>query len=160
MLDVAPALASVIACHGDGVLLDRLSVEGGAVPCRVAPDELLLVGPRDAGATLLERATAVLTADGADGLAADVTDAWSVWAVSGAGVDQMFARLSTNPLPTERPATVQGLLASVPAKTLLRPERAYIMVATSLHHHLPQRIREACADLLPRWHDPEPVHVR
>lgn len=160
MLDITPAVASVIACYGTAEQLDAVPA-GDAFACRVAPDELLLVAPETSGAATMSAACAALATGRAPGLAIDLSDAWSVWTVSG-DADQIFCRLSFNPMPQSRPGIVQGMVASVPAKVLL-PDgtgRVHVMVPSVLRHHLPQRIAEACADLSPAFHDPASLRLR
>ena len=160
MLDVAESRVAIIACLDEAEVLDRLSDVGGAFRARVSADELLLVGPATAAADLLAQATAHLARAGSSGLAIDVTDAWSVCTVAGDGIAQMWARLSENRLPDERPAFVQGAVASVPAKAIVGDSQIHVLTPSNLGHHIPHRILDTCQDLAPHVSAPRQFAVR
>jgi hypothetical protein len=105
---------------------------------RVAADEQLLIGGR-AGELLAAAATAPLAVDHTDGFAAFV--------LAGEAVDEAFARLAEFPLPAERPAFAQGLVAHVGAKVVAREAELLVLVPSVLGHHLRARVLAACADL-------------
>src|SRR5438105_807774 len=93
----------------------RLGIFSG----RVAPDELLLIGPAAAANDLLLQASQHLQRVDPDAIAIDLSDAWTVWTVRGSDVGQVWARLSENRLPKERPAFIQGAVASVGCKAIM-----------------------------------------
>jgi hypothetical protein len=109
---------------------------------------------------LLAHATGFLERAGSSGLAIDVTDAWSVCTVAGADAAEVWARLSENRLPDERPAFVQGAVASVPAKTIAGDGEIHVLTPSNLGHHLPHQIFGQCRDLAPQAGTPRPFAVR
>ena len=133
MLELARTEMTVARCFDRPEVLDALPEISGVHACRVAPDELLLIG-------------AVAAVDLPAGLVVDETGGWSVWTISGSEAGEAFARLSAIPL---RPGFLQGLIGSVPGKAVVLGDRIHLLVASSVSHHLEARIRAACADLLP-----------
>ena len=160
MLDITESRVAIIACLDSAAVLDHLPDHDAAFRLRVSPDELLLIGPATAAADLLTHATAHLDRAAAMGLAIDVTDAWSVCTVNGDGVTQVWARLSENRLPDERPAVVQGAVASVPAKAIVGDDQIHVLPPSCLGHHVPHRILDACRDLAPHVSAPQQFAVR
>ena len=149
MLEIRPARAVIILCLGDARAWSAVRPRQGAV-CQIAPDERWVVGPARASAELLGWARDRAQSIGPAAFAIDVTDAWTVWSVSGVGIDELWARLSENPVPPGRPAFVQGAVASVPAKAIVQDGCIHFFVPSPLGHHLPQRMLEAGADLGPQ----------
>jgi hypothetical protein len=82
-------------------------------------------------------------------MALDLTSAYATWSLRGDDRLEAFARLSAVPLP-EPPAVVQGLVAHVPAKVVVRQDELLITVSSVVSHHLRTRVLGACADLAPR----------
>jgi hypothetical protein len=122
----------VIRCLARPETLDALPGRAGVHACRVAPDELLLVGePAEI--------------DLAGGLAVDETGSWAAWTLSGPAAVEAFARLSA--LPPD-PGFLQGAVAGVPAKAIVGEQEVQLLVAASLAHHVEERLRTACSDLL------------
>jgi hypothetical protein len=160
VVEVTESRASIIACLDTEEVLDGLPDHGGAFRARVACEELLLIGAATAAAELLAYATAYLERAGSSGLAVDVTDAWSVCTVSGADAAEVWARLSENRLPDERPAFVQGAVASVPAKTIAGDDEIHVITPSNLGHHVPHRIFGVCRDLAPQAGAPRQFTVR
>jgi hypothetical protein len=144
-----PARAVIILCLGDARAWSAVRPRVGAV-CQIAPDERWVVGPQRSGAELLAWARERAQSIGAAAFAIDVTDAWAVWSVSGVGIDELWARLSENPVPPGRPAFIQGAVAMMPAKAIVQDGCIHFFVPSPLGHHLPQRILEASGDLGPR----------
>jgi hypothetical protein len=142
VVEVTESRAAIIACLDTAEVLDRIPGHAGAFHARVAPEELLLVGP------------------GSSGLAIDVTDAWSVCTVAGPDAAEVWARLSENRLPDERPAFVQGAVASVPAKTIAADGEIHVLTPSNLGHHLPHQIFGQCRDLAPQAGTPRPFAMR
>lgn len=149
MLEFARARAAVIRCFGESRSLDALSALDAAV-CRIAPEELWLVASATARAEVTERVTSNLTAVDPDGLVLEQSDGWSVWTLAGDDAGRAFARLSTIPLPSNRPAFLQGAVASIPAKILALSDQLHLIVPAQLEHVVRMRIPQACADLHPR----------
>lgn len=160
MVEITESQAAIIACLDTAQVLDGMPSHGGAFRARVAGEELLLIGGSAAAAELLAYATAYLERAGSSGLAVDVTDAWSVCTVSGADVAEVWARLSENRLPDERPAFMQGAVASVPAKTIAGDGEIHVLTPSNLGHHLPHRIFGLCRDLAPQAGTPRQFALR
>lgn len=154
MLELARAEASVLCCLAQPVHLDALPTVGGTFACRVAPDELLLVAPAGVQSELLGRVAGLLEERDPHALVLDQTPGWSVWTLAGRDVWRAFARLSAIPLPSLRPAFVQGTIAEVPGKALLLDDHLHLLVPSPVGHHLRKRILAACADLRPSEGEP------
>jgi hypothetical protein len=149
VLEIAESCAAIVALLAEQGMLDRVPERCGTFHARVAADELWLIGPATDRAALLDYATTCLEAAGPAALAVDVTDAWAVCTVTGDRADQMWARLSSNPLPSTRPAFVQGAVASLPAKVIVGVSCLHVLTPSPVAHHLPRRVLEACPDLGP-----------
>lgn len=144
MPELARTRADVVVCLADAQALDALQRPRGALPIRVAPDELLLVA-HPGGARALERAAgAVRDVDG-DALVMDVSDGWAVWSFSGPGSREAFARLSMLDLPNA--GVVQGDVARLPAKVVPDGERLHLLVPSSWSEYLRERILALVPDL-------------
>lgn len=149
MLELTPTVAAVVSCMSDAPdALDALArpVGGLAVPGRVAADEVLLFGARSDCAEILQRATAVLAGSDPHALILDQSDGWAGWTIGGAA-DEAFARLSAVSLRVERPAFLQGAVAGVQGKILLRGSEIAVFAPSTLRDHVAARIAAACSDL-------------
>jgi hypothetical protein len=135
---------------GDAGAWPEVPSRPGTSVYAIAPDERWLVGPAGVCDQIMAWAREQTQAIGPTVYAVDVTDAWSVWSVAGARVDEVWTRLSENPVPTGRPAFVQGAVAMVPAKAIVQERAIHFFVPAPVGHCLPQRILEACADLAPQ----------
>jgi hypothetical protein len=131
-------LPSVVALLAPAEVCDRLVPPAGAVALRVAPREVLLVGPVDVGA--------LTAAIGEDGLVADVSDAWVGLVLEGADAPDAFARVSELEL-LER-GWIQGEVARAASKVLAEPGRIEILVPAMLAEHVEARIRADAAEVL------------
>jgi hypothetical protein len=160
VVEITESHAAIIACLDTAEVLDRIPDHGGAFHARVACEELLLIGAATEAAELLAYATACLARAGSFGLAVDVSDAWSVCTVTGADAAEVWARLSENRLPDERPAFVQGAVASVPAKAIAGDGEIHVITPSNLGHHVPHRIFGVCRDLAPQAGAPRQFAVR
>ncbi|MGH9174410.1 MAG: hypothetical protein ACRD1H_08635 [Vicinamibacterales bacterium] len=147
MLEIWESHAAVVACLARPQILDRF-FPAGAFPCRAAPDELLLLGPRWK-ANDLERAAAAVTESDGSALVVDQTSGWTCWTLAGAGADEAFTRLSAVPLPPERPVFLQGAVADIQAKVIAREDCIDILVLSTAAHHMRKRMLAACRDLDP-----------
>ena len=148
MVELVPVEAAVVRCFGVPDVLDAMPSMTDAFPCRVAPDEVLLLAAPSDQAQLLARVEAYFAADPA-ALVIQQPDGWSIWTIEGPGIARAWARLTSIELPETRPAFLQGEVAGVPAKALVLTGAIHIMVASSLGHHLRDRVLTACADLAP-----------
>ncbi len=160
MVEVTESQAAIIACLDTAAVLDGMPAKPVVFGARVAPEELLLIGPAAAAADLLAYATAFLERAGSAGLAIDVSDAWSVCTVAGADAGEVWARLSENRLPDARPAFLQGAIASVPAKTIAGDGEIHMLTPSNLGHHVPHQVFAQCRDLAPQAGTPRPFALR
>jgi hypothetical protein len=140
--EFAHASAAIVACHGTPAALDSINVDPDAVAGRVAPDELLLIGPPQLRADLLTAAAAAV--EPVAGIVVDETDAWAILCMLGEGVDDAFRRLSHVSLPTDCPAFLQCSLAHVPCKVIVSSTRLYLFVPAPAAHHVERRLGDAC----------------
>jgi hypothetical protein len=133
VLELTSTPQPITGCFGRAAELDRLAA-AAEMSVRVAPDELLLVGGQ--GPSGLP--------DG--GLVVDLSSAYAVWTLSGDDRFEAFRRLSQVELPGS--GLLQGLVAHVPMKVVVRESDLLVLVPSVLSHHLQERVHKACADLL------------
>jgi hypothetical protein len=133
VLELIAAPVRITGCFGRAAELDRLA-SGAEVSVRVAQDELLLLGGEPPASI----------ADG--GLVVDLSSAYAVWSLRGDDRFEAFRRLSEVQLPES--GLVQGLVAHVPMKVVVRSHELLVLVPSVLSHHLRERVHKACADLL------------
>lgn len=132
MLELRLERVRVKRCLAGPATLDALADGVGLQGCRVAPDELLLIGD-------------VSEFDPAEGLVVDETGAWAAWTLAGSDSVEALGRLSA--LPPD-PGFLQGVVADVSAKVIVAEEEIQLLVPASLAHHVEERMRAACSDLL------------
>ena len=131
-------LPSVVVVLAPAEACERLEPPPGAVTLRVAPREVLLVGPVDVGA--------LSAAVGEGGLVADVSDGWVGLVLGGTDAPDAFARVSELELP-ER-GWIQGEVAHAASKVLVEPGRIEVLVPAMLAEHVESRIRADAAEVL------------
>jgi hypothetical protein len=141
VLELHAIPTDLVGCYARSGVLDRL-VEAAGRGVRVAPDELLLFAARD---RLAELQAELGLLDG-DRFVIDLSCAFSVWALRGGDRLEAFCRLSELHLP-EPPAVIQGLVAHVPAKVVVRDDELLLIVSSALSHHVRESVLAACADL-------------
>lgn len=161
MPELARTQADVVACLAGAEALDALQRPRGALPIRVAPDEMLLVA-HPGSARALERAAGAVREADADALVTDVSDGWAVWSLSGPGSREAFTRLSMLGLPNA--GVVQGDVARLPVKVVADGERLHLLVPSSWAEHLRERILSLAPnvreDVQPRaWTAPRARHA-
>jgi hypothetical protein len=150
VLELARSQSVIVSCLDDPDALDAMPPVGGAFTARIAPDELWLIGPASSTEALMAHATQHLERPGGYGIVTNVTDAWSVLTVSGAGMATVWERFSENPMPANRPGFHQGAIAFVAAKAIVCSSLIHFFTPAPQGHHLPQRILHGCADQSPR----------
>lgn len=143
MLELQSVQPEILGCYASPAALDRLA-GNGELTVRIAPDELLRLGRRSRLAEL----TTELGGMDPSSLVVDLTSAFSIWALRGDGRLEAICRLSALPLP-EAPGVVQGLVARVPARVVVRSDEVLVIMSSALSHHLRDRLFAACADLAP-----------
>ncbi|HXL44255.1 MAG TPA: hypothetical protein VN960_09375 [Gaiellaceae bacterium] len=132
MVELRRSGMHVVRCLARPETLDALPEITGIHACHVAPDELLLIGqPAEV--------------DLPEGLAVNETGGWAAWTLSGRDAGEVLARLSMLPPGL---GFLQGTVAGVPAKAIVSEEEIHLLVAASLGHHVEERFRAACSDVL------------
>lgn len=113
----------------DAGALDRAtwSGEGQVTVVRIAPDEAFAIGA--AGVEVGDADAIVEPESGFSGVSLDDAD-----------LERILVHVEF-PIPSERPALVQGKVAGVPAKLLLEDERTLLIVQTAYSHDLETRLR-------------------
>ena len=107
-------------------VLDGLAWAGDVAALRLAPDDLLAIGAASVEA-------------GGEHLIVDEVGFVGWWLTA----DEVHAHVLPHldwPLPTQRPALAQGLVAGVPAKLWLTEERALLLCAAAYAHELEERL--------------------
>jgi len=111
--------------------------------CRVAPDEILLVGALDDVDELLRSAGVAMAEIDPDALALDVSDGWDAWELIGRDAGAAFARLSELDLPEE--GFVQGEVVRLPVKVLTYgSDRLTLLIPAMWGDYLRERIVTDC----------------
>lgn len=145
MPELAAGRIQIVACLAAAEALDDLGPIEGALVCRVAPDEaMVLVGDRAVDGCV-EAVTARARELDPDALVLDATDGFAAWTLTGEGVREVFARLSA--LEVEEGGVVQGDVAGVPVRVLSEAGRLDLIVPSMWERYLRERILERCADL-------------
>lgn len=129
---VVAVLASESSC-------DRVGDLPGA--CRISPTEVMLLG--DVSIDVLERA---VRAEDPDAVLLDVSNGWALVALHGARAREAFARLSELRLPVE--GFVQGEVARIGARVLVRRDGIDLLVPAMLEAHVRARVALDCRGLL------------
>ncbi len=137
--------AAKIRVFGPPAVLDALVLPGGVLRGRVAPDELLLLGPPGQGPALAGALEAVLAEEGPSALVIDHTDGWSCFALVGRDLEEVFARVSHVPLPppAAEPAFLMGRICDVPGKAFRRAGRVDLLTGAEAHEHVRHRLEQA-----------------
>jgi hypothetical protein len=150
VLELAPTRASVIACHAsaeaaDTLMSDDALGDADVRACRIAPDEVMLIGAPERAEELLEAVVRTALAVDPDSVVLDATDGWAVWTVRGEDAHRALGYLSAIELRDE--GFVQGDVAHVPAKVVAPPDRLGILVPAMWGEHLRERILADCSPL-------------
>jgi hypothetical protein len=146
VLELLSTEAGIVSCFAAPDALDPLVAPSeGVVCCRVAPDEIMLIG-RSGGAEDLVDAVRRRIAEGdAYAVVLDTSDGWAVWTLAGSGANEAFRRLSAVD-PTGRTYTA-GDVARVPVRIVSFPGRLHLLVAAMWRDYLHERLLEACRAL-------------
>ena len=138
MADLRIELPSVVAVLAPAGVCDRLEPPPDASLLRIAPREVMFVGPVDVSAV-----TALV---GASGLVADVSDGWVGLVLDGDDAPEVLARISELELPDR--GWIQGEVARAAAKVLVEPGRITVLVPAMLAAHVEERIRIDAAEVV------------
>lgn len=132
----SPVVTSVLAAPD---ACERVAGLPGA--CRVAPDEVAVVGDVSVAALL----SAVRRLD-PDAVVLDVSDGWAAHTLEGSEAREAFSRLSELDLPEA--GFVQGGVARIGVRVLVGTDRVDLLVPSALAAYLRGRIEADCAELL------------
>jgi hypothetical protein len=132
VLELVPTEADVVLCAASAEAVD--AVAGVAEPVRVAPDEVLLLGPAGTGGATLATASELAVAIDDDAVVLDATDGWAIWTLEGDDARMAFSHLSALRLPDA--GVIQGEVAHVHAKVVVRPDRVHMLVPAMWGEHL------------------------
>lgn len=122
-----------MSCHATPASCDAvMGIEGA---CRVAPDEVMVVGQPGTAAATVGRVADVVDAHA---VVIDATDGWSAWTIEGEDSVLAFSYLSELELPPE--GFAQGDVVRLPAKVLTDGDRVHIFVPAMLGEELRRRV--------------------
>ncbi len=146
MLDLIATRISVITCVATPEAIEQvMSAADGALPCRVAPDEAMLVAAPDDGGSVARSVELASGAVDPDAVVVDATDGWTVWTLEGDPASAAFEHLSAVELPDE--GFAQGDVARVPVRIVAGPRRIHLFVPSMWGEYLRGRIVSRCASM-------------
>jgi hypothetical protein len=108
--------------------LDGLPLPEGGTALRLAPDDLLVLHPGS-----------LVVAGGDEPVIQELEAGFVGWRLTPEELDHVVTHVDW-PLPAERPALAQGLVAGVPAKLWLAEDRALLLCAAAYAHELEERL--------------------
>jgi hypothetical protein len=108
--------------------LDGLTFPGEGTLLRLAPDDLLVIHPGS-----------LMVALGDEPIIQEKESGFVGWWLTPGELDHVITHVDW-PLPTERPALAQGLVAGVPAKLWLAEDRALLLCNAAYAHELEERL--------------------
>lgn len=138
MLELARTEAAFVSCMASAEALEAVHVPKTVTACRVAPDELLLIGASGSASRIAAAASKTVGGSDDDALVMDVTDGWTVWTLGGSDAHDAFERLSMLHLPEA--GVVQGDVARLPVKVVVDGERLHLATPSSWEAYLRERI--------------------
>lgn len=138
MLELHPTRVAAVSCFASTEAAEAATQTARAYPCRVAPDEVLLLARAGTAAKVAEAATAGTQAQDPDAIVIDTTDGWTAWTLVGPQAREAFARLSALVLPDE--GFTQGAVAHVPVKVVALADRVHLLVPAIWGAYLRERI--------------------
>ena len=146
MLELLSTDAGIVSCFAAPDALDRfVAPSEGVVCCRVAPDEIMLIGRSGVAEDLVDAARGRIAEADAHAVVLDASDGWAVWTLAGGGATDAFRRLSAVD-PTERTYTA-GDVAGVPVRIVSFSGRLHLLVGSMWRDYLHERLLEACRAL-------------
>jgi hypothetical protein len=129
--------------------LDKLTPPPGVRAGRVAGDEVLWIGEPGTAGELVQGLGAQLSGHGNRAAVVDHTDGYALFTLSGAGREELFARLSSIRLP-QTDAFLQGNFAGVPSRIFRRDDRLEVIVTADVAWFVGGRLEHASHDLAGR----------
>ncbi len=108
--------------------LDALAFPDGGTLLRLAPDDLLII-----------HGGSLMVALGDEPIIQEKESGFVGWWLTPEELDHVVTHIDW-PLPTDRPALAQGLVAGVPAKLWLTEDRALLLCAAAYAHELEERL--------------------
>lgn len=124
----APELLHATRFVAAPAALDALPWSDGAVVLRLAPDDLLVT-----------YRGSLVVALGDEPIIQEKEAGFVGWWLTPEELDHVITHVDW-PLPTDRPALAQGLIAGVPAKLWLAEDRALLLCAAAYAHELKERL--------------------
>ncbi len=135
--------ASVVSCFAAPEALDALVAPSeGVVCCRVAPDEVMLIGESGAAEDIVHAAGGGIADADPDAVVLDATDGWAIWTLAGGDAIEALRRLSAVD-PAGRSYTA-GDVAHVPVRIVSTPGRLHLLVGAMWQDYLRGRLMETC----------------
>jgi hypothetical protein len=130
---------AIVACVADTRALDSLIPPGhGSRLVRSAPDELLVVAPVGAAASVEREVRDRITVLDPDAVVLDASDGWDAWALRGDDVADALSYLTALEAPASG-AWVQGDVARVGAIVLGDDDGVTIVVPAFHREHIRER---------------------
>jgi hypothetical protein len=142
VLELSRPSLHVIRCCARPSVIDGLSLRRDSG--RIAADEILVLVTTSDALRVLAEVVAEVEASNATGIVIDHSDAFLIASLSGL-FRQALARLSALELPET--GFVQGLVAGVPCKVFVAPDRVHLLAPSTYAHYVRERIFAACSDL-------------
>lgn len=124
----APELLHATRFVAAPAALDALPWSDGALVLRLAPDDLLVT-----------YRGSLVVALGDEPIIQEKEAGFVGWWLTPEELDHVITHVDW-PLPTDRPALAQGLIAGVPAKLWLAEDRALLLCAAAYAHELKERL--------------------
>lgn len=148
MLELYPVAIGIVRVNAaSGAVAEIEHAIAIASAWRLSPKEaLLLCAPAEETRVHNDVETRLAHLD-PDGIAVVDSDSFAAWKLEGAEADLALSRLSAIPLPAERPALVQGLVADVPTKIVAARSHFLLLVGSPLSHHVRERLLESSASV-------------
>jgi hypothetical protein len=142
VLELLSTDAGIVSCFATPDALDPfVAPSEDVVCCRVAPDEIMLIGRSGVAEDLVDAARGRIAEGDAHAVVLDASDGWAVWTLAGGGATDVFRRLSAVD-PTGRTYTA-GDVAGVPVRIVSFPGRLHLLVGAMWRDYLHERLLEA-----------------
>ena len=135
-----------VRVFGREATLDGLRAPSGTLVGRIAPDEVVFVGTPGSSGALVEDLEGQVAGEGNAALVIDHTDGWTFYTLSGAGLEEVWARVSAVRLPdasADGPVFTVGKVCDVATKVFVRPGRVDVMTGAEVRRHVEERFEHA-----------------